>query len=445
MSPDESAGTTSTGNHQQAIAVVGLWHLGSITVAGILELGNDVIAYDRDTSLRTQIGAGREPVSEPGVAQVLSDALANGRLTVSDDTRSLAESKVVCFAYDTPVNTNDMPDMAWLESRFSEIVPNLRDDVVLIVSSQMPIGTCRKWRDLLRAQAPQAELVYMPENLQLGSALSGFLTPRTMILGAESSTAANTALELFHSVVEQAHTVSLPSAELTKHAINSYLALSIVFGNSLADIAESNGASMSDVLAGLRTDRRVSPNAPMAAGLPFSGGTLARDLRILEGSSPGVENSLFTKILELNSERMDLIIRTVRRITNSSSAKYKCTRIAVWGITYKPETSSLRRSLPLEIVNTLTELEFSVAVHDPGADFSELEDDLKFEIVDSPIDACNGADLLLPLTGWKQYAAPDWEHLAKTMRTNSVFDPITIWKSSPPPNTHFEYRTVGEG
>jgi len=424
------------------IGVVGLWHLGSVTIAGLLRMGHSVVAYDFDSKAVDSIRSGAEPVSEPGVGEVLREAISEGTLTIERDARSLSAVSVICFTYDTPVSSDDEPDADWLESRFLDIVPFVRSDATVIVSSQTIIGTCGRWRCLLRSASSSADIVYMPENLRLGSALTGMMSPRDLIIGAESQSAIDVVVKVFEPIVSSVITMNLASAELSKHAINSYLAMSVVFANSLAGIAENHGASMKDVLLGLRSDDRVSPRAPMRPGLPFSGGTLGRDLRSLEQRGAKSSGSFFSRILEINNAGVEDVVERIQQL--SAGHRQDQVKIAVWGVTYKPGTSTLRRSIPMQIMNSLSDKKLAVSVFDPGADYSEVEGEVKFEIGNDPIEICCDADVLVLLTGWDQFRSPAWGEVAQAMRGNIIFDAIGLWAESGLPD-EFDYHTIGEG
>jgi UDPglucose 6-dehydrogenase len=235
--------------------------------------------------------------------------------------------------------------------------------------------------------------------------------------------------------------MNLESAEMVKHGINAFLANSIVFANHLAEICEFQGAIIDDVVRGMKSDPRIGSKAYLAPGIGFSGGTLGRDLKVLESVNNANHGfaRLFGLIHEMNAERKIAIVQRVKRILGPLKGK----KIGVLGVTYKPGTSTLRRSLPLEIVELLLTDEAIVNIFDPKADYNELADSQRFTVSSSVTDALAGADMALLLTEWNDFKAIDWIKEKAVMSGAVVFDTKNFLDASRLRSIGYTYYSVG--
>ena len=424
------------------MGVVGLWHLGCVLCASWSKMGFSVTAFDYSPKLIGNLTQDKPPVFEPNLAESLAQSRAQGRLIFTSSIASLRESDFVFLAYDTPVLDNDTSDLTVLYRAVNDLAVTLKDHAVVIVSSQTPVGTCNKFRNALRKFNPTLELVYSPENLRLGQAIDCYLNPGRIIIGADDQTAASKAASLFGEIKAELITMNLVSAEMVKHAINAFLANSVVFANHLSELCEVCGANVPDVIRGVKTDERIGPKAYLSPGIGFSGGTLGRDLRVLAGLNVASRRKalLYESILEFNSDRKTVI---VDKIIHLAGTEFSHNVIAVLGLTYKPQTSTLRRSLPLEIVQTLIQKGAKIKVYDPKADYAELDSKPQFDICSSIDEAITDADLVVLLTEWDQFKRYSWDKGAALMRQKRIFDPKNFLYELRLPKMGYEYVGVG--
>lgn len=427
---------------QAVIGVCGLWHLGCVLCAAWTKLGYRVIGYDPEKDRVGKLRRGQPPLFEPDLEPTLLAGLSGKRLRFTDAIGDLRECDFVFVAFDTPVSDDDECDLSPLEQAVAGLSRTVKDGATIIVSSQTPVGTCAGFRAQLRHANPQAELVYSPENLRLGQAIECYLNPGRIILGAESDAATKRAVGLFDAIDAQIIAMNLASAEMVKHAINSFLANSIVFANHLADLCEVCGANILDVVAGMKSEDRIGQKAYLAPGIGFSGGTLGRDLRVLSGlaAEGGGKATIYGAIIEFNAERKRVIVdRVVRLLGGQPRDK----TVAILGLTYKPGTSTLRRSLPLEIAQLLVRTGACVRSYDPHADYKELEVAPEFEICSSMDDALRGSDLAVLLTEWPEFREYDWEAGGRLMRRRRVFDAKNFLVQAQLAAKGFQYSGVG--
>lgn len=404
------------------IAVIGMWHLGCSIVASWLRLNHTVTAIDLDPDVVNRLRNGHAPVFEPGVDEEIASGLKQDALWISSRVAgAVAGCPFVFIAFDTPVADDDISDLSPIRQAIKYCGPHLDQGAVVIVSSQLPVGTARELRALLRTLAPTAELVYSPENLQLGQAIDCYLHPGHIVIGSESIDAADQVEALFSPMEAKIFRMNLPSAELAKHCINSFLATSVTLANQWSDIAEATGADYSRVAEVLRADHRIGKHAYITPGIGFSGGTLGRDLRVLDsvnhrlldGSAP-----IFGQVWEYNVDRIEITIRQISRLVDGLRAR----RITLLGMTYKPGTSTMRRSLPLVLAQKLLLQGAIVTVHDPQANWKEAVLPSGLIIADSVYDAVIDADLTILLTEWPEYRELDFKRLSSLMNQPLLFD-----------------------
>jgi UDPglucose 6-dehydrogenase len=399
--PDSSA---------EPIALVGLWHLGSVAAAAWAATGRSVIAWDPDRNLRRGLQTGHAPVAEPNLDGALTQGLERGLLRITDEP-PFASASIAHLAYDTAVGSTGGADDARLDLAVNEFAATAPQGSLLLVSSQLPVGTSRVWRARLMAEDRGLLLAHAPENLRLGRALDDFLHPDRLLIGADDDAAFDLAAAALAPFSSTPMRLSLASAEMAKHATNAYLALCVAFANDLAWLSLCAGADPSEVAAALRADPRVSPSAPLRPGPAFSGATLMRDLVTLRnlGEECG-RPDLFDTVIRSNERHAEVALTWLEESLGSLAG----TRIAVAGLTYKPGTSTLRDSLPLKLISQLIERGASVVAWDPEAEPFEATAGLTRAT--SLEESVEGADALAVMTALPQIGDADWQALRPARR-----------------------------
>jgi UDPglucose 6-dehydrogenase len=307
------------------------------------------------------------------------------------------------------------------------------------------VGTSRRAIAAIRTARPTLEFsyAYIPENLRLGTAIRSFLDEKRFIVGTDSAAALSRAHEILAGIGGEIVSMSIESAEMAKHAMNAWLALSISFTNDLADLCEAEGADVEQVIGALKSEPRIGQKAYLFAGIGFSGGTLGRDLRALlaAGSQKGVELPVISSILAKNESRTDSLIRRLEKTLGSLNGA----TIAILGITYKPGTSTLRRSLPLAIESELRKRGALVRLYDPLAIPDEV-----VHFTDSPFfsdayTAAEGSRAVLVLTPDRALRELDFKKLASVMRSPVLVDGqnILIAQETAIKESGFIYVSIG--
>ncbi len=399
------------------VAIVGLWHLGCVAAAAWLKLGCRVTGLDFDADLIHSLSQGKAPLYEPDLDATLQAGLAKKQISFSSDPSELACVEFVFLTYDTPVDDYDLSNLHILEEALEKISPHLTSKTILIVSSQVPVGTCKRWQKKWPYQ-----IVYSPENLKLGEAIANYLHPGHIVLGCDEAKTLHKVKELFSAIPATYVAMDVTSAEMTKHAINAFLASSITFANQLADACGFSGANFKQVTQAMKHDPRIGMKAYMKAGIGFSGGTLGRDLRILSQlntSKGGGTFPFFQEVWQHNRQRPKLLVYKLGRVLGHFQNK----TVSFLGITYKPGTSTLRRSIPLEMAQDFVRKGATVKVYDPKANWSEVDHLEGIVKIQNPYDLGKDSDFLLILTEWPEFKHLDFQLLGEHMRHKRLFDP----------------------
>jgi UDPglucose 6-dehydrogenase len=398
------------------VCVQGLWHLGVVTAACLASVGHDVTGLDADAATVDKLTQGKAPLFEPGLDDLLEAGITNGKMKFSTSPVVAFEGvDVLWVAFDTPVDEEDQADVAFVQGQIQMALPLLPDSTVILVSSQMPVGSISKLEAFARQNFPAKNLGFAcsPENLRLGKALDVFLKPDRIVVGVRNNRTRQMLEKLLSPITEKVEWMSVESAEMTKHAINAFLATSVTFANEIAAICELVGADAKEVERGLKTEARIGPKAYVSPGGPFAGGTLARDIGFLSIESQA--HRLVTPLLSAVRPSNDEHKNWVRRKLQHQFGALSCVTVAIWGLTYKPGTNTLRRSLAVELCEWLLKQGARVCVYDPAV--KQLPEHWVGKVTHSTtaLEAVVDADALVVGTEWPEFrqAALDLSAKAK--------------------------------
>ena len=429
------------------VCVIGIWHLGAVTSACLADLGYPVVGVDKDSQKVAALNQGLPPLYEPGLDELLSKNLSLGKLRYTTDLgEALKGAGYVIITYDTPVDEQDEVDLSEIFATAAEMAPLLESDVTVIVSSQVPVGTCEKLAETIRRSSPALAfgVACTPENLRLGQAIERFKRPDMLVIGADSAATLEKVERLLSVIQAPTVTSDLRTAEMTKHAINAYLATAISFGNELANLCDLAGADALKVIQALRMDSRVSPKAPMLPGLGFGGGTLARDMKALRrvGEAHGYPAPFIDGVLKVNQRQNEMIVNRLRQACGS----LRDLAVGVLGLTYKAGTSTLRRSAAVEIIQAIAGEGATVKAYDPKADPKEVEPYLSyFTSCADPYSAAEGSHALVLLTGWAEFKELDFPRIRLLMQRPFILDVQNMLDADAVSQMGFTYQGMGRG
>lgn len=425
------------------VCVYGLWHLGSVTAACLAKADHDVRGLDPDEATIRDLTAGKPPIMEPGLVELVLAGRKAGRLKFFSDAReAVGGCALVWVTFDTPVDDDDRADTQYVIDRISEIIPLLDDGTVVLVSSQLPVGSCRLLEQIAAQKVPHRRVSFAcsPENLRLGKALEVFGNPDRVVVGVRGPEDRKLIQAVLRPITERIEWMSVESAEMTKHALNSFLAVSVTFANEIAALCEKVGADAKEVERGLKSEARIGPGAYLSPGTAFAGGTLARDVAFLNqvGVDAGTPAPLLEAVKPSNDNHRQWPHRKIEEIVGQPNGK----TISVWGLAYKPGTNTLRRSSSLELCRWLLERGASVHAHDPAVErlpgkWSGIR------LFSSPVEAARGADALVVMTAWPQYREVPMDAVLAGMRAPNVVDPARALTASVSKLFNVRYFAVG--
>jgi UDPglucose 6-dehydrogenase len=427
------------------VAVIGLWHLGSVTAACAVDAGHVVVGHDPDAAILEGLRQGRAPVAEPHLDDLLARGLASGRLSFDADVcRAVGGAEVVWVCADTPVDGDDRADVESVVRLTESTFPALADGAVVLISSQVPVGTVKRLeqRWLPVSGARQVSFACSPENLRLGKAIDAFMQPDRVLVGVRDLRARAILTALFAAISDKLEWMSVESAEMSKHAINAFLATSVTFINELATLCERTGADAREVERGLKTERRIGPLAYLSPGGAVAGGTLARDVMFLRSIGAAVDRptSLLDGVVASNTSHRQW---ARRRLVQEVGEDLNGVPVAIWGLTYKPGTDTLRRSEAVELCRWLLGRGAHVRVHDPVV--KALADDIPgVDRRSHPVDAARGAAALVVATEWPVYRGVEVDALAAAMPSGLVLDANRFLRTTLGGDHRFRLISVGQ-
>jgi UDPglucose 6-dehydrogenase len=419
------------------IVVLGLWHLGCVTAACAAKF-EPVIGLDFDPAVVRDLQNGTPPLFESGLAELINERIQSEHLAFSyDPAFACREADLLWVCYDTPVDDKDVGDLTPVIDGIRRSIPHLRPGTLVLISSQVPAGTCRA----LETQFPDYRFAYSPENLRLGKALSIFMNADRIILGVRAEADAKELEPLLTNFTSNLIVVRTESAEMIKHAINSFLANSIAFMNEISRVCEQVGADAKEVERGLKSEPRIGPGAYLSPGGPFAGGTLARDVVALAkiAQEKGELLVLVPAIKRSNDQHKFWAIQKLREELGELSGR----SVAVLGLTYKPGTDTLRRSLAVELCRELLNSGANVRAYDPLVD--ALPDDLAaVQLLKDLAEVMTDCDAVVVCTEWPQIREADWDEILAKKKSLVFVDANGFLANAVGSREGITYRQVGK-
>ncbi len=405
------------------ICVFGLWHLGSVIASCLAEKGFEVVGLDLDSNRIKDLQNGIPPIFEPGLEDSIKKSLASKKLFFTTDEKSaLEKTDILWVAFDTPVDETDRADVDYVINQIERLFIHIESGMIVLISSQLPVGSTRQLQGAYFKQYPKKKVIfsYSPENLRLGKAIESFTKPERIVVGLSNIEKREKIEALLKPFCNDIEWMSIESAEMTKHALNAFLATSISFINELAILCEKTGADAREVERGLKSDPRIGIKSYLIAGAAFAGGTLARDVVFLEtiGRSLSIPTSLITAVNVSNQEHKMWALNKLRIELGDLKGK----TVAVLGLTYKPGTNTLRRSSSIELCENLVKYGAIIKCHDPSLNKLPPEYEEKFIFSSSITDILKGADALVVATEWPDYKSISIDDILQNMRKPIVID-----------------------
>ncbi len=436
------------------IAIVGTGYVGLVSGTCFADTGADVTCVDVDADKIERLRRGEIPIYEPGLDELVKKNVAAGRLKFTTDLASvLDEVQIVFSAVGTPPDEDGSADLKYVLQVARTIGQHLNHYVVVVTKSTVPVGTARKVRKAIEEELAKRQVdipfdvASNPEFLKEGNAIKDFMSPDRVVVGVESEKAKKVLTKLYKPFLINNFRVifmDIPSAEMTKYAANAMLATRISFMNDVANLCERVGADVNMVRAGIGADTRIGRKF-LYAGCGYGGSCFPKDVKALVKTADqnGYSMEVLKAVERVNERQKSVLFEKLQRAFDGEPLKGKT--VALWGLSFKPETDDMRESTALVMIRLLLDAGCNVQAYDPVA-----MPECKRRMGDcvtycrNMYDAVIDADALLLLTEWKEFRLPSWGVIRKAMRRPLVIDGRNIFDSEELDENGFEYHCIGK-
>lgn len=430
------------------LSIIGSGYVGLTTGACFAEVGHHVVCVDNDPRKIEKLQAGQIPIYEPGLEALVKKNVAARRLSFTTRTEEgVDHGEVLFIAVPTPPQPDGSVDLSFMEKVAREIAQYLDSYRVVVDKSTVPVKTGERVAQTIRRYARpgvEFDVVSNPEFLREGSAVEDLMKPDRIVIGGNSDRALALMQKIYEPFVAPVLVTDINSAELIKHAANSFLALKISYANALAEICEASGADVLKVAEGIGADKRIGRGF-LNAGLGYGGSCFPKDIAAFIAISDqlGVPFHLLKEVQRINARQLERFLDAMREALWVLKDK----KIGVWGLTFKPNTDDVRSSVAIALVERLVAEGARVTVYDPkGMDKArDLPVAASIEFAASPLEAARGAEALAIATEWADFAAVDLATLREAMHTPLIFDGRNLLDPVAARDFGFQYRGVGRG
>jgi UDPglucose 6-dehydrogenase len=428
------------------LSIVGSGYVGLVTGACFAEVGHHVVCVDNNQKKIDMLLAGQIPIYEPGLEElVVRNVAAKRLLFTSSIEEGVAHGEVIFIAVPTPPQADGSVDLSYIEAVAREIAAVLKEYRVIVDKSTVPVKTGEKVAETIRRYnktGSEFDVVSNPEFLREGCAVADLMKPDRIVIGSSSDRAVALMTKIYEPFMAPILVTDINSAELIKHAANSFLALKISYINAVAAICEASGADVEKVADGIGTDKRIGRNF-LNAGLGYGGSCFPKDIAAFISISRqlGVPFTLLEEVERINASALERFLTKVREALWILRDK----KIAVWGLSFKPDTDDVRCSVAMNLVEQLLKEGAKVSVYDPKGmeKAKELGTINKAHFASSPLEAAQDAEALIIATEWHEFANVDLALLKKAMHTPLLFDGRNLLHPDITREAGFTYVSVG--
>ena len=437
------------------ITVVGCGYVGLVTAACFTEMGNTVICVDTNEARLTDLRAGRTPIYEPGLGDMVANACSDGRMKFAADLSDALDGADYIFnAVGTPPLEDGSVDLSGVYQVARTIGQSLTHYSIIVNKSTVPVGTAETVHQIIadeiaaRGESVEFDVVSNPEFLKEGTAIADFMGPDRVIIGSDSERAKRRMALLYAPYLKKNDRVMFMGpreAEMTKYAANAMLATRVSFMNQIANLCDRLGVDVEDVRQGIGSDKRIG-SAFLYPGCGYGGSCFPKDVQALMYAGRGVdyELSVLSEVEAINAKQKSVLFEKLHAYFNGQIASKK---IAIWGLAFKPGTDDMRQAPSIALIDALIRSGASVAAFDPKANGVAREmlrgagDSL--QIMDDQYRVADDADALVLMTEWKQFRSPDFRDLKRRMSGSVIFDGRNQYDPEALGDFGFDYIGVG--
>jgi UDPglucose 6-dehydrogenase len=433
------------------ITMIGTGYVGLVSGSGLADFGMHVMCVDKDAQVIDKLNRGEIPFYEPGLEELVARNVKNGRLSFTTDLRVAVERSLVIFiGVGTPDDGTGKPDLSQVEGVAKELAHIIDDYKVIVIKSTVPLGTSRRVKEMVQANLKKGltvDIVSNPEFLREGSAIEDFMRPNRVVLGSDSQKALAIVKDIYRALylIETPFVMTnLETAELIKYASNSFLATKISFINEVAAICEKVGADVHHVAKGMGLDKRIGPKF-LHAGPGYGGSCFPKDTLAFAhlGRSLGSPVSIVKAVISVNREHRERMINKIEVTLGSLEGKI----IGILGLTFKPNTSDVRESPAIDIVQTLLKKGSKVKAYDPAgmSEFKKVVESEELSYGNNAYEVAEGADALVFLTEWNEFRNLDLNKIKSLLARAVMLDLRNIYEPELMTELGFKYIGVGRG
>jgi len=438
------------------ICIVGTGYVGLVAAACLAEMGNDVTCVDINPEVIDLLNSGKIHIFEPGLEQLVSRNAAEGRLTFSTDlAEGMKDALFVFSCVGTPSRPDGSCDLSFVDEVAAQIGQSIEDYKIIINKSTVPVGTADRVKEIIesrlkeRGRHVEFDVVSNPEFLKEGDAVNDFMKPDRVIVGTDNVRTAKL-LETLYSPFARSRdkmiVMGVRSAEMTKYAANCMLATKISFMNEVANMCETVGADVSEVRAGIGSDRRIGYHF-IYPGVGYGGSCFPKDVRALIDTARayGCMASLVEAVDSVNNRQKRILADKILRFFEDRGGVAGKT-LALWGLAFKANTDDIRESAALDVIQALTDAGMTVKAYDPVAGDNaakKLDGSDRFAVLNDQYGPVEGADALAVITDWNQFRNPDFARIKKMLKTPVVFDGRNLYSRSFMRDMGFSYISIG--
>ena len=428
------------------LTMIGTGYVGLVTGTGFANFGNDVICLDVDAHKVDMLSKGKLTIYEPGLEEIFERNMKRGRIQFTTDTaKAISESDIIFICVGTPSNNNYEADLTFVKQAAQSIGKYMNSYKVVVNKSTVPVGTADLVKKVILENQPKKiefDVVSNPEFLREGAAVKDFENPDRIVIGTDSKKAEEMLVSLYRSIARADRPIivtAVRSAELIKYASNTMLATRISFMNQLAHLCEKTGADIKDVSRGLGLDGRIGSRF-LHAGIGYGGSCFPKDVKALISilKQHGCDADLLEAVHRINESQKTVVVDKLKTLLDIKGSK-----IAIWGLSFKPKTDDIRDAPSLKIIKDLEDLGATVHAFDPVAmdNAKKVLKDVKF--FESPYEAIRDCDALIVITEWDEFRNLDMRAVKVLLKNPIVIDGRNIYDIKNMKELGFTYMGIG--
>jgi UDPglucose 6-dehydrogenase len=429
------------------IAVIGTGYVGLVTGTCLAETGNTVTCVDIDEAKIASLKQGITPIYEPNLSVLIERNLGDGRLHFTSTlTEGIEGAELIFLALPTPPGADGQADLKYILNVADELGPLLNQYVVIVDKSTVPVGTAELVRERIAKHATvEFSVVSNPEFLREGFAVTDFMKPDRIVIGASDQRAVKVMESLYKPFVRQGNPILVmdeKSAELTKYASNAFLATKITFMNEIANFCERVGANVDAVRLGMGADERIGKRF-LFPGMGYGGSCFPKDVQALyhSGAMEGFRFQLLDAVMRVNDEQKTILLPKIKTYFQQDLTKKQ---LAIWGLSFKPDTDDIREAPALYLIQALLDAGASLTVYDPEAmDNVATQFGDRLHYAQNPYQALETMDGLIICTEWSVFRSPDFSIMRKNMNQHVIFDGRNIFDPEELKAEGFDYFSIG--